>query len=149
MIWAGLGRMPNPRKDPPAIVVEFVSEGKRSWLRDYREKRAEYLAAGIREYWIIDRFARTMTACKPDGPDVVIPENGRIQTPCSRDSSFPWRPSYGRRPVAGKQAAMRHDFAAIWLQEDSPGPAETGSDAISLSSAGGAHTGNSHSPPPQ
>ena len=29
VIWAGLGRAPNPRKDFPTIVVEFVSEGKR------------------------------------------------------------------------------------------------------------------------
>ena len=73
MIWAGLGRAPNPRKDVPTIVVEFVSEGKRNRVRDYREKRAEYLAAGVREYWIIDRFRRTQTICRADSADVVIP----------------------------------------------------------------------------
>jgi len=81
VIWAGLGRAPNPRKDLPTIVVEFVSEGKRNRLRDYHEKRAEYLAAGVREYWIIDRFARTLTACRNDRPDVEIPHDGTYQTP--------------------------------------------------------------------
>ncbi len=81
VIWAGLGRAPNPRKDFPTIVVEFVSEGKRNRLRDYHEKRAEYLAAGVREYWIIDRFARTLTACRSGSPDVEIPHDGTYQTP--------------------------------------------------------------------
>jgi len=81
VIWAGLGRAPNPKKDIPAIVVEFVSEGKRNRHRDYAEKRAEYLAAGVGEYWIIDRFDQTMTACRRDGPDVVIPRDGTYRTP--------------------------------------------------------------------
>lgn len=61
VIWAGLGRVPNPKKDLPAIVVEFVSEGKRDRDRDYIEKRDEYHKAGVREYWIIDRFRREIT----------------------------------------------------------------------------------------
>ena len=81
VIWAGLGRAPNPLKDLPAIIVEFVSEGKRNRLRDYQVKRAEYLALGIREYWIIDRFARTLTVCRSDGPDVVVPHDGTYRTP--------------------------------------------------------------------
>jgi Uma2 family endonuclease len=81
VIWAGLGRAPNPRKDVPTIVVEFVSEGKRSRVRDYREKRAEYLAAGIREYWIIDRFKRTLTICRVGCADVVVPEGEVYRTP--------------------------------------------------------------------
>ncbi len=61
VIWAGLGRQPDPEADVPTIAVEFVSRGKRDWVRDYEEKRREYLALGIAEYWIIDRFRRTMT----------------------------------------------------------------------------------------
>lgn len=61
VIWAGLGRRPNPREDVPTIAVEFVSPGKRAWRRDYITKRDEYLAAGVKEYWIIDRFDRKMT----------------------------------------------------------------------------------------
>jgi Uma2 family endonuclease len=42
---------------PPTLVVEIVSNSttdKKSRDRDYLEKRAEYAARGIPEYWIID-----------------------------------------------------------------------------------------------
>ena len=61
VIWAGLGRLPDPKLDVPTIVVEFVSKSRRDWLRDYVEKRVEYLHHGVREYWVIDRFQRTLT----------------------------------------------------------------------------------------
>lgn len=64
LIWAGLGRLADPEHDLPTIAVEFVSKSKRDWLRDYEEKRVEYLGRGIAEYWVIDRFARTMTVYK-------------------------------------------------------------------------------------
>jgi Uma2 family endonuclease len=60
-IWAGLGRLPD-RNETPTIAVEFVSEGKRNQQRDYEIKRDEYRTAGVREYWIIDRFQQTLTA---------------------------------------------------------------------------------------
>ena len=59
-IWVGFGRHPR-RNETPTIVVEFVSAGRRSRQRDYEEKRDEYLQLGVQEYWIIDRFQRTMT----------------------------------------------------------------------------------------
>jgi len=61
LIWTGLGRKPRVRQDTPGIAVEFVSAGKRNRKRDYVIKRSEYLFAGIREYWIFDRFRRTLT----------------------------------------------------------------------------------------
>lgn len=61
VIWAGLGRRPEPKIDVPTIVAEFVSEGKRNFRRDYEEKRQEYLSIRVLEYWVIDRFRRTMT----------------------------------------------------------------------------------------
>jgi Uma2 family endonuclease len=53
------------RRDPgesevPRIIVEFVSEGKINQERDYVAKRAEYREIGVGEYWIIDRFRRTL-----------------------------------------------------------------------------------------
>ena len=60
-IWAGLGRRPDTRTDVPTIAVEFVSAGRRSWRRDYVEKRSEYETVGVQEYWIFDRFQRTLT----------------------------------------------------------------------------------------
>lgn len=59
-IWAGLGRLPRP-KEKPTIAVEFVSRGKRNRQRDYEEKRDELIELGVEEYWIIDRFERTLT----------------------------------------------------------------------------------------
>jgi len=59
-IWAGLGRLPF-RNEPPTIAVEFVSEGKSSRDRDHELKRDEYRAIEVKEYWIVDRFARQMT----------------------------------------------------------------------------------------
>ncbi|MFQ5732592.1 MAG: Uma2 family endonuclease, partial [Planctomycetaceae bacterium] len=59
VIWAGLGRRPHPKTDVPTIAVEFVSRVKRNAERDYETKRDEHLAAGVQEYWIVDRFRRT------------------------------------------------------------------------------------------
>jgi Uma2 family endonuclease len=84
VIWAGLGRAPDPVTDLPSIAVEFVSEARRDWLRDYIEKRDEYMQAGIGEYWIIDRFRRTMTVYlnEPTGPrEQVVHENETYRTP--------------------------------------------------------------------
>ena len=61
VIWVGLKRHPDTRKDVPTVAVEFVSAGRRSWMRDYVQKRDEYMALGINEYWIINRFERNMT----------------------------------------------------------------------------------------
>lgn len=81
LIWAGLGRLPDLEKDLPTIVVEFVSKAKRDRDRDYIEKRAEYLAPGIPEYWIFDRFRRTWTVCRPVAEDLVVKEGQPYQSP--------------------------------------------------------------------
>jgi Uma2 family endonuclease len=59
-IWAGFGRVPR-RGDVPTIIAEFVSAGRRNWLRDYEVKRDEYLAIGVKEYRVFNRFERTLT----------------------------------------------------------------------------------------
>jgi Uma2 family endonuclease len=73
-IWCGLGRLPHEKTDIPAIVVEFVSKRQRDRVRDYQEKRREYQALGVQEYWVIDRFDRTTTVFKhiPGEPPVVV-----------------------------------------------------------------------------
>jgi Uma2 family endonuclease len=84
VIWAGLGRRPKPKGDVPTIVVEFVSAGKRNWRRDYVEKRREYLGLGVAEYWIIDRFQRTLTVYRDPAAgaaETVIPEGEVYRTP--------------------------------------------------------------------
>ncbi len=74
VIWTGLGRVPDLLKDIPWIVIEFVSKRRRDALRDYEVKRDEYLAAGVKASWVIDRFRRIMTVyyLRPDGPTCEI-----------------------------------------------------------------------------
>jgi Uma2 family endonuclease len=83
-LWIGFGRSISSKVDLPTILVEFVSPGKRAWLRDYEQKRNEYLQLGTKEYWIIDRFRRTMTVCfqPPAEPkERVVTENEVYATP--------------------------------------------------------------------
>jgi Uma2 family endonuclease len=82
-IWAGLGRDPE-EGETPTIAAEFVSEGKVNQERDYIAKRAEYRAIGVREYWVIDRFQRTLTVYAFSGEkdeERVIPEDKTYETP--------------------------------------------------------------------
>jgi Uma2 family endonuclease len=82
-IWAGLGRDPE-EGEAPTIVVEFVSQGKVAQERDYVAKRAEYREIGVREYWVIDRFRRTLTVfafSEESDQEPVIPENQSCSTP--------------------------------------------------------------------
>jgi Uma2 family endonuclease len=83
LIWTGLGRVPIVRRDLPTIAVEFVSAGHYNRRRDYVDKRRDYLEAGIAEYWIFDRFQRTLTVVhnRPTGPqEQVIPEHQTYQS---------------------------------------------------------------------
>lgn len=45
---------------PPRLVVEVVSPGKTNRDRDYINKRAQYGAIGVDEYWIIDPQVQTV-----------------------------------------------------------------------------------------
>ncbi len=74
VIWTGLGRRPNPLSDVPTIVIEFVSDTSRDRRRDYEEKREEYAEIGVKEYWIIDRFRRSLTVCRGTEERVVVKE---------------------------------------------------------------------------
>jgi Uma2 family endonuclease len=46
---------------PPRLVVEVVSPGKTNRDRDYVQKRAQYAAIGVPEYWLVDPVAQTVT----------------------------------------------------------------------------------------
>jgi Uma2 family endonuclease len=84
VIWTGLGRIPNTPQDQPTIAIEFVSASKRDFQRDYIAKRDEYLRAGVREYWIIDRFRRRMTVVRGGADqmiEIVITEQETYTTP--------------------------------------------------------------------
>jgi Uma2 family endonuclease len=84
VVWVGLGHVPDPRSDVPSIAIEFVSERLRDRVRDYEEKRVDYAAAGVQEYWIIDRFRRIMTVFrKPPTAEehIVLKEDEVYRTP--------------------------------------------------------------------
>ena len=84
LVWTGLGHYPRLKKDVANIAVEFVSGSRRDRQRDYADKRAEYIEAGIGEYWIIDRFQRTMTVIvkQAEGErEIVIRENETYESP--------------------------------------------------------------------
>lgn len=72
VVWTKVGSQgADPASTFPTIVIEFVSAGKAAWRRDHIEKRDEYLAAGAREYWVFDRFARTLTVSAIKGGTAV------------------------------------------------------------------------------
>jgi Uma2 family endonuclease len=84
LIWIGLGRLPDLRKDVASIAVEFVSDGRRNQRRDYVEKKQEYGEAGLQEYWIFDRFRRTLTVVSYSSGGIaesVIPEGKTFELP--------------------------------------------------------------------
>lgn len=65
-------------------VAEFVSKRKGDRQRDYQEKPDGYMAIGVSEYWIIDRFRRIMTVIRnqPGGPvEIVVQENETYRAP--------------------------------------------------------------------
>jgi len=80
-IWIGLGRKPKPAKDTPTIAIELVCRSARHQRRDYQQKRSEYAKAGVKEYRVIDRFARTMIVFRGKGKAQVINEVDVYSTP--------------------------------------------------------------------
>jgi Uma2 family endonuclease len=53
----------------PSLVIEVVSPGNSARGRDYAEKAEDYLAIGVREYWIVDPELRQVTVLlRVDGP---------------------------------------------------------------------------------
>ena len=52
---------------PPSLAFEVVSEGREAHERDYVTKRAEYLAYGLLEYWIVDLQMKVVTVLIRDG----------------------------------------------------------------------------------
>jgi Uma2 family endonuclease len=78
-IWTGLGRKPDVKTDMPTVAVEFVGKRRRDWRRDHVDKRHEYAAAGVDEYWVIDRFRRIMTVCCGES-EVIVIESGATYT---------------------------------------------------------------------
>jgi len=82
VVWVGCKHRPVSDYDTPSIAIEFVSSGKRNRDRDYNEKSREYLDAGVEEYWIFDRFTRTMTVHRKSSSGIqsdVLKEDATFQ----------------------------------------------------------------------
>jgi Uma2 family endonuclease len=56
---------------PASLAFEVVSKGTETHERDYVTKRAEYLAYGLREYWVVDPQTKTVTVLFRDGDSWV------------------------------------------------------------------------------
>jgi len=54
---------------PPQLVVEVVSPGKTNRDRDYINKRSQYAAIGVPEYWLVDPKAQTVMVLELEGDD--------------------------------------------------------------------------------
>jgi len=76
----------------PEIVIEFTSKRKHDQHRDYVLKRDEYMAAGVKEYWIIDRFRRTFTAYRGVDTEIVIRPGESYTTPLLPGFELPLDP---------------------------------------------------------
>jgi len=65
------GRIPDIHGHPSGadLMVEVVSPGKENRDRDYVEKRREYAAASVAEYWIVDPLERKITVLTIDGKE--------------------------------------------------------------------------------
>lgn len=82
---------PPPRDDPqpwdegtPDIVIEIVS--KSSGKRDYERKPKDYLAVGVRQYWILDPLQRNATVMQRRGDlwtTKQVGQRGSIRTTLS------------------------------------------------------------------
>jgi Uma2 family endonuclease len=55
------GKIEKQFTEDAALVIEIVSEGAENRKRDLVEKREDYAAAGIPEYWIVDPEMTTIT----------------------------------------------------------------------------------------
>jgi Uma2 family endonuclease len=68
---------------PASFAVEVVSEGAEARERDYITKRVEYLAYGLREYWIVDPDLRRVAILVRDGDawiERVVEDDGLAES---------------------------------------------------------------------
>lgn len=54
------------------LAMEIVSSSDESRHRDYQKKRADYAAAGIAEYWIVDPAESRITVLKLEGDTYAV-----------------------------------------------------------------------------
>lgn len=105
VIWTGLGRMPNRRRDLPTVAVEFVSAGRRNRQRDYVDKTQEY--HGSRRRRVLDH--RPLPT-HHDGRDQLSRRAAATGRPRKRD--LPHRQASRLRTAPGPVAGGRRPLGA-------------------------------------
>jgi Uma2 family endonuclease len=88
-IWAGFRSFPDVEHDVPTIIIEFVSSPSRNRKRDYIDKRDEFARLGVAEYWVFDRFRRTLSVCIANEPVNVVREQEVYKSPRLPGFEFP------------------------------------------------------------
>ncbi len=87
MVRAATSTLPETWADMPTphLVVEILSGTTRR--RDHEQKRAFYLRIGVAEYWIVDRWSRSIRVVRADVEDVI------------NKSVLQWQPSAASEPL--------------------------------------------------
>lgn len=117
VVWYSLASLQAHRRPdgkfygPPDLAVEVLSKGKKNEKRDRELKPARYAFWGVREYWLVDRFARTVTVHRPAGPNYVIAailgEADTLSSPLLAGFACPVRELFADLPpaIAGSEEA--------------------------------------------
>lgn len=78
VVWYGKERLASHRRPdgkfygPPDLAVEVLSKGTKNEKRDRQLKPARYAFWGVREYWLVDRFARQVVVHRPQGDHYAV-----------------------------------------------------------------------------
>lgn len=72
MLSENRSRAANEYWESADLVVEVVSKDAESRKRDHQEKRADYAAAGIPEYWIVDPVEKQITVLTLEGREYAV-----------------------------------------------------------------------------
>ncbi len=104
VIFRDFARMYRNRQRPD-LAVEIVSSGRRARERDYEEKAEEYLALGLREYWIVDPQERHV---------VVLSRTEEAGRPCWSERRFS-----GDDPIeSGLPPGFAMAVAQLWVDTE-------------------------------
>lgn len=80
--WSAKRRPPVERgavQSVPDLIIEVLSPSTRA--NDEGAKRELYMSSGVRELWLVDPDARTVTRVRPDAaPDAVFGEGATLRS---------------------------------------------------------------------
>lgn len=86
---------------PPDVVVEVITSTPRDRRRDRVEKKQDYFAMGVKQYWLIDPEARTV--------EVLAQADGRVVEQLCAAS--------GRHAIPGL-GGFELDLDAMWIDAE-------------------------------